>query len=293
MPSSRTQWSVGDVVITRVDEIALEGQGRWLLPDATPELVGAQPWLDPSSTDEDGEIRVSVHSFVVDIADTRVIVDTGVGNGKVRENPAWNDLDTEYLQRLAGAGVSPDSVDLVVTTHIHRDHVGWNTTVREGLWEPTFPRARYLTSRKEWDFWASQELSADQERMFADSITPIRQAGQLDVVTAESAVEIADGIELIPTPGHTPGHVSVRISSAGETAFITGDSMHHPVQLAHPSLCCGADVDPLLARRTRELILSSIADTNTLLLGSHFTPPTGGHVKSTTTGFVLIPAPAR
>lgn len=128
--------------------------------------------------------------------------------------------------------------------------------------------------------------------MFADSITPVRQAGQFDLVDTETPVEIADGVELIPTPGHTPGHMSVRISSAGETALVTGDVLHHPIQLAHPRLCCGVDVDPALSERTRQTILSTVADTETLLLGSHFTHPTGGHIRSTASGFVLVPAAA-
>ena len=292
MSGTSAHWTVGDATIGRVDEVVLEGQGRWLLPDATAELVAGQPWLDPSATDDGGDIRLSVHSFVVDIAGTRIVIDTGVGNGKVRDNPAWNNLDGDYLPRLGDAGFDPDSVDLVINTHIHRDHVGWNTTLRDGQWEPTFPNARYLVARTEWDYWSAAALSEDQQRMFADSITPVRRAGQYELVDVETPVEIADGVELLPTPGHTPGHVSVRISSGGETALVTGDFLHHPIQLAHPRLCCGVDVDPAVSERTRETTLSSIADTETLLLGSHFTHPTAGRVRSTASGFVLVPTAA-
>ena len=217
------------------DALSHPADGR-VSPDATAELVAGQPWLDPSATDDGGGIRLSVHSFVVDIAGTRVVIDTGIGNGKVRDTPGWNNLDSDYLLRLGAAGFHPESVELVINTHIHPDHVGWNTTLRDVAWEPTFPNARYLAARTEWDYWTAAALSEDQQRMFADSITPVRRAGQLELVDADIPVEIADGVELIPTPGHTPGHVSVRISSAGEIALVTGDRRaraHHRIGF-HP-----------------------------------------------------------
>lgn len=290
MPGTGGRWTVGDATIQRIDEVVLEGQGGWLLPDAAPELVAAQRWLDPSTVDDRGEILVSVHSFVVDIAGTRIVIDTGVGNDKVRDNPAWNHLHTDYPMNLRNAGVDPDSVDLVINTHLHRDHVGWNTTLCHGVWQPTFPNARYLTSRSEWDYWAHAPLNVDQQRMFADSITPVVQAGQFDRIDVPDPVEVAEGVELISSPGHTPGHVSVRITSAGETALVTGDFLHHPVQVAHPQLCCGADVDGAAAERSRKMLLSSLADTETLVLGSHFTHPTAGFVRSGTSGLTFVPA---
>ncbi|WP_156657569.1 MBL fold metallo-hydrolase [Mycobacterium kyorinense] len=289
MTGTPARWTVGNAKIGRVDEVVLEGQGSWLLPGATAELVAGQRWLDPSAVDARGEIRLSVHSFVVDISGTRIVIDTGVGNHKVRDNPAWNNLDTDYPANLGKTGFDPDSVDLVINTHIHRDHVGWNTTLRQGVWQPTFRNARYLTSRSEWDYWAAASLNEDQQRMFADSVTPVRDAGQLDLVDVETPVEIAEGVELIPTPGHTPGHVSVRIASAGRTALVTGDFLHHPVQVAYPDLCCGADVDGAVAERTRKAMLSSLVDTQTLVLGSHFTHPTAGFVRNGVSGLVLTP----
>jgi glyoxylase-like metal-dependent hydrolase (beta-lactamase superfamily II) len=282
-------WTIGDALIWRVDEVILEGHGRWLFPDLTAELVAEQRWLDPSATDDRGDIRLSVHSFVLDVTGMRIVIDTGVGNGKVRANPAWNNLGTDYLSRLVACGVDADTVDLVVNTHLHRDHVGWNTTLRDGEWVPTFPHARYLVTRTEWDYWSTAPLDDDQQRMFADSITPVREGGQLELVDAAAPVEIADGVELIPSPGHTPGHVSVLISSAGRAALVTGDFLHHPIQLAHPNLCCSADVDYATSERTRAAMLSRIADTETLLLGTHFTHPAAGHVRSTPSGYAFAP----
>lgn len=283
--TSHTQWKIGDALITRVDEIVLEGQGSWLLPGATTDVVAEQTWLNGSSLDEHGDIRLSVHSFVIDIGDTRIVVDTGVGNAKVRDNPAWNDLNTDYLQRL---GVDRGTVDLVLTTHLHRDHVGWNTMRSGSAWVPTFPHAEYLVARTEWDYWAAARRTEDQLRMFADSVDPVHEAGLLRLVEDDES-DVADGVQLIPTPGHTPGHRSVRITSGGESALITGDFLHHPIQLAHPCLECAVDVDPALALRTRAAQLAGLVDTTTVLLGTHFTSPTAGYVRRGETGYVLSP----
>lgn len=291
--SSAPSWTLGKATIGRVDEVVLEKQGSWLLPDATPDLIAAHRWLDPSASDGDGDIRLSVHSFVVDIAGTRLVVDTGVGNDKVRDNPAWHNLNSDYLARFGRSGIDPASVDIVVTTHIHRDHVGWNTTLRQGRWEPTFPNARYLTTRTEWDYWSTAALTEDQQRMFADSIDPVRRTGQYELVDVQRPVDIADGVTLIPTPGHTPGHASVQLTSGGQSALISGDFLHHPVQVADPRLCCSVDVDPAASERTRAAVLSGLADTETLLFGSHFTHPTAGRVRTTPSGFVLEPAAAQ
>lgn len=289
MTTSLTQWSVGDARVTRIDEIELEGQGAWLLPDVTPEMVAAQSWLDPSAADEHSRIRLSVHSFLVEVAEQRVLVDTGVGNGKTHDNPAWNGLATDYLRTLEAAGLGPDTVDIVVNTHIHRDHVGWNTQAVDGTWVPTFTRARYIVAEAEWMYWSEAELSADQERIVVDSIAPVRDAGLWHPVEVDNRpVEIATGVELVSSPGHTPGHVSVRITSAGRSALISGDVIHHPVQLAHYNLTCVADLDPTTAIRTRTRLLSDLADSETLLLGTHFTHPTGGWIRTTDAGYRLV-----
>lgn len=283
-------WTIGTTTITRVDEIALEGQGAWLLPAATPDLIAGHPWLDPSSMDDEGGIRLSVHSFVIDAAGARIVVDTGVGNGKIRDNPAWHDLDSDYLHRLGASGIEPESVDIVVNTHLHRDHVGWNTTLCRDTWRPTFSGARYLVSRAEWEYWRGASLNDDQRRMFADSITPVLEAGQVDIVDVPGEIAIAEGVTLVPTPGHTPGHLSVRVESEGRTALISGDFVHHPVQIARADLCCGADVDPVAAEHTRRRVLDSVTDEEILFLGSHFTHPTAGYVRSTAAGRVFEPA---
>ncbi|MFB4271465.1 MBL fold metallo-hydrolase [Nonomuraea sp. GTA35] len=282
-----TSWTAGELTIHRVDEIELPPQtGPWLLPEATPDVVAATPGLRPAFADDAGGLRLSSHSFVFTTAGLRVLVDTGIGNGKRRANPAWDNLDTPYLSRLAAAGYTPEDIDLVILTHLHTDHVGWNT-LPDGT--PTFPNARYVTSRTEWDHWASADMDEPRRAMFRDSVHPVRDAGLLDLVDVPAGgVETAPGVRLVPTPGHTPGHVAVQ---AG-TALITGDCVHHPVQLRHPDITSCVDVDPRQAVATRRRLLSSLAGTGTLLLGSHFAPPTGGMVERDGDGFALAVRPA-
>ncbi|GAA1889956.1 MBL fold metallo-hydrolase [Streptomyces durmitorensis] len=293
-------WTVGDITVHRVDEVPLPPQtGPWLLPGATPEVVAQAPWLQPDFADEQRVLRLASHSFAVDVAGLRVLVDTGIGNGKRRANPAWSNLNSDYLKRLTQAGFAPDSVDLVVLTHLHTDHVGWNTRSDGASWVPTFPNARYLTTRTEWDHWAAVDMDEARRQMFRDSVHPIKDAGLLDLVDVPldgSAIDIAPGIRLRPTPGHTPGQVAVELSSNGERALITGDCIHHPVQLVDPGLGSCVDTDPAAAARTRRELLGSLSGTGTLLLGSHFPPPTAGHVVPEGDAYRLVPAanaPAR
>ncbi|MEU8777633.1 MBL fold metallo-hydrolase [Streptomyces sp. NPDC048606] len=291
------RWTVGAIAVHRVDEVPLPpATGAWLLPAATPDLVAAQDWLRPDFADPDGVPLLSSHSFAFTVGGLRVLVDTGIGNGKRRANPAWNDLRTDYLERLTAAGYPPESVDLVILTHLHTDHVGWNTREEDGAWVPTFPRARYLVSRTEREFWASHPMDAARRQMFRDSVLPVEDAGLLDLVDVPAqGADVAPGIRLVPTPGHTPGHVAVRITDTdrGATALITGDCVHHPVQLPYPQIGSCVDIDPALSEATRRTLLASLAGGDVLLLGSHFPPPTAGTVVADGPGHRLVPVPPR
>jgi glyoxylase-like metal-dependent hydrolase (beta-lactamase superfamily II) len=293
-PTAAPSWTVGDVTVHRIDEILLPpATGSWLLPGATPDLVGAQDWLRPHFADDEGTLRIDSHSFAFTLGGLRVLVDTGIGNGKERANPAWHDLDTDYLRDLTAAGFPPDSVDLVILTHLHADHVGWNTRKVDGDWVPTFPNARYLTSRTEREFWAGYDMEEAREQMFRDSVIPVEEAGLLDLVDVPAeGVGIAPGLRLLPTPGHTPGHVTVELTSQDRTALITGDCIHHPVQLAHPAICACVDIDPQQSETTRRTLLGSLADTDILVLGTHFAPPTVGHVVTHQGTYRFSPVPA-
>jgi len=293
-PAAIPSWTVGEITVQRIDELALPpATGAWLLPGATPYAVAEQDWLCPDFADDQGALRIDSHSFAVTVGGRRILVDTGIGNGKKRADPAWRDLDTDYLQRLTAAGFSPDSVDLVILTHLHTDHVGWNTRLVEGSWVPTFPVARYLTARTEREFWAGYPMDEARAQVFRDSVIPVEEAGLLDLVDVPGGgVEIVPGLRLVPTPGHTPGHLAVELTSRGRTALITGDCIHHPIQLARPAIGACVDIDPERSEATRREVLGSLAGTDTLLLGTHFAPPTAGRVVTHQGAYRLVPVPA-
>ncbi|MEU6079135.1 MBL fold metallo-hydrolase [Streptomyces sp. NPDC047108] len=293
-PPPAPAWTVGDVTVHRIDEIALPPRtGPWLLPGATTDVVAGHDWLRPDFADREGVLRLHSQTFALEAGGLRVLVDTGIGNGKTRTNPAWHDLRTDYLERLTAAGFPPDSVDLVVLTHLHTDHVGWNTRRMDGNWVPTFPHARYLTSRTEREFWAGYAMDEARSQMFDDSVLPVEEAGLLDLVDVpEQGIEVVPGLRLLPTPGHTPGHIALQLSSRGETALITGDCIHHPVQVAHPAIGSCVDIDPEQAEVTRSALLGALARTDALVLGTHFPPPTAGRVVPHGEAYRLSPVPA-
>jgi glyoxylase-like metal-dependent hydrolase (beta-lactamase superfamily II) len=276
------KWRVGDVTVTKIVEMEVTGGSRFILPQATYEEILPIAWLHPHFADERGRLKMSIHALVVETADRRIVVDTCLGNDKQdRRIPAWNNLHGPFLADLATAGFPRDSIDTVLCTHLHVDHVGWNTMLADGpggqrIWIPTFPRARYLMGRVEFGHWRGQHERADMAAVFADSVAPVFDAGLVDLV--ESDHRICDEISLVPTVGHTPGHVSVHIASRGQAALITGDFMHHPCQIAHPEWCSTADSDPAAARRTRERMLQELSQTPTLVIGTHFAGATAGRI---------------
>jgi glyoxylase-like metal-dependent hydrolase (beta-lactamase superfamily II) len=249
----------------------------WLLPAAVPEAVERhREWLAPHFLDDRGRFLQSIHAFVIQAPGLTALVDTCVGNGKDRGGRApFHMLETAFLDDLRAAGVAPEAVDLVLCTHLHVDHVGWNTRLADGRWVPTFPRARYLFGRREWAHW-SAERDADAARILADSVQPVLEAGLAELV--ETDHRVSDEIWLEPTPGHTPGHVSVRLSGQDGEAVITGDLMHHPIQVAEPEWGSHFDSDPEEARKTRRAFCERYADGPVAVLGTHFHHPTAGRI---------------
>lgn len=269
-------WKVGTVEITRVVEVVSPMAATVLIPEATPAAIAdLSDWLKPHFLDDDGKILLSIHAFAVRSGDIRIVVDTCLGNGKQRPMPDWSNLQSGLLDDLHSIGFGREAVDRVVCTHLHFDHVGWNTLLEHGVWVPTFPNARYLMAEREWGYWQHEDDPYAPEAK-QDSIQPVFDAGLVDLVLTNHVV--TDEVRLIPTPGHTPGHVSVFISSEGEEAIITGDLFHHPLQMAHPDWKDLADVDGALAHATRLEFLARNADRPVLILGTHFAAPTAGHI---------------
>ena len=282
---------IGGVDVTPVYETAAGAPIQRGIAAATPAALRATAGMRPAFAGADGTMRAVVQAFVVRSGGTTVLVDAGVGNGKPRPDlPEWHELETAFLRRLADAGVVPEDVDLVVNTHMHFDHVGWNTTRVDGAWAPTFPRARYLISRAEFDYWRTgpERETRDDRTGFLDSVRPVVDAGQVDLCAPDR--ELCAGVRLLDTAGHTPGHVSVLVESAGETAVITGDAIHHPCQVVHPAWGIGSDFDPPKAQRARVALLERCADTGGSLIGSHFAAPTGITVQRDGAAFRLAPA---
>jgi glyoxylase-like metal-dependent hydrolase (beta-lactamase superfamily II) len=271
------KWRVGKVTVTKIIELEVTGGSRFILPDATYEAVLPIRWMQPHFADERGRLKMSIHALVVETPERCIVVDTCLGNDKQnRRIPTWNNLQGPFLADLATAGFPRESIDTVLCTHLHVDHVGWNTMLIDGKWVPTFPKARYLMGRTEFAHWRQQHDRDDMAAVFADSVQPVHDAGLVDLV--DSDARICDEISLVPTPGHTPGHVSVRIASEGEEALITGDFMHHPCQIARPDWCSTADTDPTAAQATREQMLKGLSERPVLVIGTHFAGATAGRV---------------
>lgn len=287
-------WQIGKVKVTRVVELVNVRRPNFVFLNLNTEMVKEQSWLQPDYAQNDGQLISHTQVFILDDGTTRIVVDTCVGNDKPRRNAAWNDLQLPFLEAITAAGYAPESIDIVLCTHMHVDHVGWNTHLSDSQWVPTFKNARYLFGREEWEHW-TQEVGADiagdvtdevannvleARAVFQDSVQPIVDAGLHDLVEMDH--ELTAEIRLEPTPGHTPGHVSVRISSEGQEAVVTGDLIHHPIQCALPGASSTFDFDIPRARETRLQFLQKYADGPVLVFGTHFAGSSAGQI--TTSG---------
>jgi glyoxylase-like metal-dependent hydrolase (beta-lactamase superfamily II) len=269
------QWTVGQVRITRIVELETVGGTRFILPQVGPDDVKALPWLIPQFANDEGRMKLTVQSLVLETPSQRIVVDTCLGNDKQgRKTPVWNGLHTPFIADMTVAGYPPETIDMVVCTHLHVDHVGWNTRLVDGNWVPTFPKARYVFGRREYEHWHLHRDTPGYAAVFDDSITPIIDADRADLVACDQ--QLSDEITLVPTPGHSPGHMSILIRSDGEQGLLAGDVAHHPVQMAHPGWSSSADSDPLQSATTRRELFGRFADTPTLVIGGHFE---AGHIK--------------
>lgn len=263
------RWKVGRVKITKVVELETVGSTRFILPLATNEEIRKLPWLIPDFATEEGRLKMSIHALVVETPSHRIVVDTGLGNDKEgRSVPTWNNRQGPFLETLTDAGFPPDSINTVLCTHLHVDHVGWNTRLVGGQWVPTFANARYVFGKTEYEHWRDHSHEPDKAAVFDDSVKPIVDAGKAELIPSDH--KLCDEMSLIPTPGHSPGHMSVLIRSDGEEGLLTGDVAHHPCQMAHLDWSSTADSDPVQSTATRRQLFSRFADRPTLVIGGHY-----------------------
>ncbi len=276
-------WQFGDVRVDRVLEFEQPLLGwQQLLPAATSEAIDRQRayleprWMEPGT----GKLVMSFHSFLIRSHGLKILVDTCGGNDKPRPNkPRYHMQQWPYLDRLAAAGVSPEEIDFVLCTHLHVDHVGWNTRLVGGRWVPTFPKARYVFARREWDYWREHYKTEafKDDPFYIDSVLPVIDAGQAQFVDSNFAFN--DEVTLVPTPGHTPGHVCVNIRSKGAECVMTGDMMHHALQVGEPDWSSCFCVDPKQSSLSRRGLFERYAGTPTVILPAHFATPTAGTIE--------------
>ena len=279
-------FTIGAAKITRIEETYEPNfDAKWLFPDWQPDVVERhRDWMLPNHYDPaSGKLKFSVHSWFVQVGGRNILIDTCVGNDKERPGvPFWHRLKTPYLDRLAQAGAKPEDVNLVICTHFHSDHVGWNMRLTNGRWVPTFPNARYLFNRTEFEHF--KESDPQEYPGYRDSVMPIAEAGLADLVSGLHTVD--EHLILEPAPGHTPGTMFITLASHGARAVFCGDILHQAIQIFHPEWNSIACQDPVNARRSRRLVLERCAGSGALLMPMHFGAPFVCHVDAKGDTFV-------
>ncbi len=280
-------FTVGDLTIQRiVEDDAPFRSALDMLPALTPEVLDEnRHWLRPDSLDANDVFKLCFQSYVVRTPHHNILVDTCLGNDKPRPYPQWSmKTDGTYMSALAAAGLAVEDIDYVMCTHLHFDHVGWNTRLDNGRWVPTFPKARYVFSARE--VAATRALhGVNAVPAYTDSVLPIVQAGRAELVADDHC--IGDHVRLLPTPGHTEGHVAIAFGKGRDDAVMTGDLIHVPLQMRYPELSFARDKDMAQAAATRRAFLERYCDTATLCCTSHFPAPSAGHIKRWGHGFKL------
>jgi glyoxylase-like metal-dependent hydrolase (beta-lactamase superfamily II) len=290
MPMFR--FKVGEATITRVEEIYV---GSYQLRDVFKELTDAQVaehahWLAPHHYDaQTGQIKLAVHSWLLQIGGKKILIDSCCGNNKVKPGrPFWSNLNEPYLERLAEAGARPDEIDTVMCTHLHHDHVGWNTQQKDGKWVPTFPNARYVFSKPDVDYFSKVDADPTEGPAelgtFRECVVPILEYGKADLVGG-GAYRLNDFIEIDSAPGHSPGHVFFKLESKGERGAFIGDIFHHLLQVYYPDWNFPKNSDAAQARVSRHKVLDYCAATGALVMPGHVGLPFAGRIEKTASGF--------
>ena len=279
-------FKAGDATIHRIIEMevgftpALE-----FLPNLTKQVLDEnRSWMHPAALDANDNLVLCFQSYVVKTGKHNILIDSCVGNDKERTaRPLWHKKkDDAFMRGLAAAGLTVNDIDFVLCTHLHVDHIGWNTRLENGRWVPTFPKARYIFSKTELDFWIEESKKTDLPQI-VDSVIPIVEAKACDVVTSDHSLN--DLVALIPTPGHTIDHYAVTLGKGGKDAVFTGDLIHTPLQARHPELSMRVDYNPAQGIASRKRFLETYCDTNTLCCFAHFPSPSKGYVKRWGNGF--------
>lgn len=288
---------IGEIEVLRVEEMLTPGfEPGFLFPDYDPEVLAEHPQLaQPSFFDrESGKLMSSMHSWVLRVGRHVILIDTACGNDKVRSHPAFQRfhmLEKPYLDRLADHGIRPDEVTLVINTHLHVDHVGWNTRLEGDRWVPTFPRARYLMGRSEMAHWQDPEGGLKVHPMgaevLADSVKPVVDAGLVDLI--DFGEEFLPGISIRAMNGHTAGQLAVHVESGGRRALFTGDAFHQPMQVYRPDWSSRFCEDPVQANATRRALFEEAAETDAILFPAHAGEPHAGRIQRRSKGYTFIP----
>jgi glyoxylase-like metal-dependent hydrolase (beta-lactamase superfamily II) len=286
-----TTATVGAAKITRIEETYGEFfTAKDFFADWRPELVDQHmSWMVPSHYNPaTGYLKLSIHSWLLEVSGRKILIDTCVGNHKSRKHRAfWDNLNTPYIEKLAAAGVKPEDIDMVMCTHLHVDHVGWNTKLDNGRWVPTFPNAKYVWSKTDFDHFSALDRDPEKPAIggaMRDSVYPIVEAGLAQMVDGTETIE--EHLSLTPAPGHSPGHVLINLTSQGKQAYFSGDIIHHMIQVYHPAWNSFACADQPKARASRRMTLEKSAGSGALLLPQHFGAPHLCHVDHKGDGFV-------
>jgi glyoxylase-like metal-dependent hydrolase (beta-lactamase superfamily II) len=278
--------------ITRIEETYL---AVYRATDIFPEFSDAiraehAHWLAPGHLDAaTGFIKLSVHSWLMQIGGKKILIDCCCGNNKPRPaRPFWNMLNTPYLDRLAAAGAEPDEIDYVMCTHLHHDHVGWNTQLRDGSWVPTFPNARYVISKPDFEYYRALDADPDKTEpvefdTFRECVLPIVEGGRADLVTGPHRLD--EYLEILPAPGHSAGHVVFKLDIGGGHAVFIGDVLHHLLQVYYPHWNFPKNSDAAQARASRRMVLELCASTGAMVFPGHVGAPFAGHIEATAKGF--------
>ncbi len=283
---------LGTTIIHRLADIERIGwPAAAIFRDLTGNAIIDAAASYPGSVDVAADtLTLTFNSYIIDMPGHLVLIDAGIGNGKDRpDRPAWHRRSGDFMQRMQALGYHPDDFDIVINTHLHADHVGWNTTGSGQDWRPTFPNARYIVPKQELAHWSAL-FEADKHTLhgaYADSVHPILDAGLYDAVDVLS--EIIPGLWLEPAPGHTGGMAVVRLVADGGQLLFLADVLHSPIQLATPQLTSNFCVDPAQARATRRRLLDACAGTDTIVATYHFPPPVFGTIVKAGEGYKLNP----